>query len=162
MSMDWAYYTIWKFLKFVKYFIILPFNKKYLKKKTEKKKKEYQLILKTEISQILISLENSIQRVKTESENVSHSVVSDSLQPHGLCSPPGLCSSSVHEILQARILERMDTPFSRGSSRPRDRTSVSTLEADSLPSEPSVVYINEHVSHSRLCKYHVIPVERLK
>ena len=64
--MDWAYYTIWKFLKFVKYFIILPFNKKYLKKKTEKKKKEYQLILKTEISQILISLENSIH---SKSEN---------------------------------------------------------------------------------------------
>ena len=36
--MDWAYYTIWKFLKFVKYSIIFSFNKKYLKKKTEKKK----------------------------------------------------------------------------------------------------------------------------
>ena len=36
------------------------------------------------------------------------------------------------------------------------------LEADSLPSEPSVVYINEHVSHLRHCKYQVIPVERLK
>ena len=33
---------------------------------------------------------------------VSHSVVSNSLQPHGLCSPTG---SSVHTILQARILE---------------------------------------------------------
>ena len=35
------------------------------------------------------------------------------------CSPPG---SSVHEILQARILEWVAMPSSRGSSRPRDRT----------------------------------------
>ena len=33
--------------------------------------------------------------------------------------------SSVHEILQARILEWVATPSSRGSSRPRDRTCVS-------------------------------------
>ena len=38
------------------------------------------------------------------------------------CSPPG---SSVHGILQARILEWIAIPFSRGSSRPRDRTPVS-------------------------------------
>ena len=37
-------------------------------------------------------------------------------------SPPG---SSVHEILQARLLEWVAMPFSRGSSRPRDRTHVS-------------------------------------
>ena len=34
-------------------------------------------------------------------------------------SPPG---SSVHEILQARILEQVAIPFSRGSSQHRDRT----------------------------------------
>ena len=33
------------------------------------------------------------------------------------CSPPG---SSVHEILQERILEWVDISFSRGSSQPRD------------------------------------------
>ena len=38
------------------------------------------------------------------------------------CSPP---DSSVHGILQARILERVAMPFSRGSSRPRDGTQVS-------------------------------------
>ena len=38
------------------------------------------------------------------------------------CSPPG---SSVHGIFQARILEWVAVPFSRGSSRPRDRTQVS-------------------------------------
>ena len=38
------------------------------------------------------------------------------------CSPPGF---SVHGILQARILEWITIPFSRGSSQPRDQTWVS-------------------------------------
>ena len=37
------------------------------------------------------------------------------------CSLPG---SSVHGILQARILEWVAIPFSRGSSQPRDRSQV--------------------------------------
>ena len=37
------------------------------------------------------------------------------------CSPPG---SSVHGILQARILEWIAMPFSRGSSQPRDWTHI--------------------------------------
>ena len=41
--------------------------------------------------------------------------------PHG-SGPPG---SSVHEILQARILEWVAMPSSRGSSQSRDQTSVS-------------------------------------
>ena len=40
------------------------------------------------------------------------------------CSPPG---PSIHGILQTRILEWVAIPFSRGSSRPRDRTWVSHL-----------------------------------
>ena len=47
------------------------------------------------------------------------------------CSLPG---SSVHGILQARILEWVATPFSRWSFRPRDW--IQALQADSLPSEP--------------------------
>ena len=52
---------------------------------------------------------------------------------------------TVHGILQARILEWVDFPFSRGSSQHRDRSQVShiagrfftpTLQADSLPAEP--------------------------
>ena len=39
-------------------------------------------------------------------------------------SPPG---SSVHWILQARVLEWVAISFSRGSSRPRDRTRVSHI-----------------------------------
>ena len=40
------------------------------------------------------------------------------------CSPPG---SSVHGILQARTLEWVAMPFSRGSSQPRDQTHVSCI-----------------------------------
>ena len=50
------------------------------------------------------------------------------------CSLPG---SSIHGIFQARILEWVAISFSRGSSRPRDRTLVSRT-ADSLPCEPPV------------------------
>ena len=54
------------------------------------------------------------------------------------CSLPG---SSVHRILQARILEWTAMPSSRGSSWPRDRTCISYIsllhwQADSLPLAP--------------------------
>ena len=39
-------------------------------------------------------------------------------------SPPG---SSVHEIIQARTLEWVAMPSSRGSSQPRDQTLVSHI-----------------------------------
>ena len=51
------------------------------------------------------------------------SVVSDSLQPMD-CSPPG---SSVHGILQARILEWFVMLSSRGSSQPRFWTYISSV-----------------------------------
>ena len=48
-------------------------------------------------------------------------------------SPPG---SSVHEILQARILKWIAIPFSRVSSWPRDWTGSTTLQVDYLSSKP--------------------------
>ena len=48
-------------------------------------------------------------------------------------SPPG---SSVHGILQAKILEWVATPFSRGSSQPRDQTRVSCIASRFLLTEP--------------------------
>ena len=61
------------------------------------------------------------------------------------CSPPG---SSIHGILQARVLE--PTPmvaiaFSRGSSRPRDRTPVSCIPGRcfNLWATPEVLHILE-------------------
>ena len=46
-----------------------------------------------------------------------------------LCNPMGctLPDSSIHGNFQARILEWVGTSFSRGSSRPRDRTQVSCI-----------------------------------
>ena len=46
-----------------------------------------------------------------------------------LCSPMNcsLPGSSVHGILQARIVECVAIPFSRGSSRHRDETQVSCI-----------------------------------
>ena len=44
--------------------------------------------------------------------------------------------SSLHGILQARILEWIAIPFSRGSSGPRTEPRPPTLQTDSLLSEP--------------------------
>ena len=59
------------------------------------------------------------------------SVMSDSLQPYGLAGSSW--------ILQARVLEWVAMPFSRGSSWPRDQTHVTGLlhwQMGSLPLEP--------------------------
>ena len=48
--------------------------------------------------------------------------MSNSLWPHGLYSLPG---SSVHGILQARILEWVAISSSTGSSKPKDQTCIS-------------------------------------
>ena len=45
------------------------------------------------------------------------------------CSPPG---SSIHGISQARILEWIAIPFSRGSSWPRDQTHVFSIGRQTL------------------------------
>ena len=69
---------------------------------------------------------------------LSHSVVSSSLQPHR-------GQSSVHGILQARILEWVAIPFSSGSSQPRDQTRVSCLAGrfftTVLPGKPHSLYV---------------------
>ena len=57
--------------------------------------------------------------------------------PWTACSPPG---SSVRGILQARTLEWVAMPSSRGSSKPRDRTQISLCflhwQEGSLPLVP--------------------------
>ena len=65
-----------------------------------------------------------------QSESESCSVMSDSLWPHGLYN-------TVHGILQARILEWVAFPFSRGSFNPGIEPRSPTLQADfCLPAEP--------------------------
>ena len=66
------------------------------------------------------------------SESVNRSVVSNLFNPTD-GSLPGF---SVHGISQARILMWVAIPFSRESSRPRDKPRSSALWANSLPSEP--------------------------
>ena len=64
---------------------------------------------------------------KTETNILSESEIAQScpsLCDPMDCSPPG---SSVHWILQARILEWVAISFSRGSSQLRDRTQVSCI-----------------------------------
>ena len=87
----------------------------------------------------------------------SRSAVSDSSRPRGLqharlpcpSSSPGACWNScplsqwcdpmdytAHGVLQARTLEWVAFPFSRGSSRPKNQPRSPTLQVDSLPAEP--------------------------
>ena len=61
-------------------------------------------------------LQGSLLLRGKESESVSRSVMSMD------CSPPGF---SVCGVSQARILEWVAIPFSRGSSPPRDRARIS-------------------------------------
>ena len=72
------------------------------------------------------------------------------------CSPPG---SSVHTILQARILERVAILFSRGSSWPRDWTGVSCIGKWTLYhlSHQGSPYICYHVWNRQLVGRSCIP-----
>ena len=65
------------------------------------------------------------------------------------CSPPG---SSVHGILQARILEWVAVPFSRRSSQPRDRTQVSHIYRQSL----------YHLNHRIKIKVETFELQRMQ
>ena len=61
--------------------------------------------------------------------------MSDSLQPHELCSQPG---SSIHGIFQARILELVAISSFRRSSQSRDQTHVSCVSCISRQILPTV------------------------
>ena len=74
--------------------------------------------------QFSVDGQDCVSSLLFESESENGSVVSDSLQPHGLYS---------HGILQAKILEWIAFPFSRGSSQPRDRTQVSCIAGRRFP-----------------------------
>ena len=68
-------------------------------------------------------------------------------------SCPTLCDPmnyTVHGILQARILERVAFPFSRGSSQPRDRTQVC------LPHCKQILHQLSHKGSPLKCKHSTI------
>ena len=66
--------------------------------------------------------------------------------------PPGSC---VHGILQARLLEWVAIPSSRGSSQPRDRTHVSFVSSiagsffTAEPPEKPCLYIHMYLFFSK-------------
>ena len=71
-----------------------------------------------------------------------------------LCST--LCDSvdyTVHGILQARILEWVAFPLSRGSSQSRDQPRSLALQVDSLPAEPQGKPKNTGVSSLSLLQW---------
>ena len=73
-----------------------------------------------------------------------------------IVTPWTVVCSSVHGILQARILEWVSISFSRGSSQPRDRTA---LEADALTSEPRGYIQNQTLDlHTPPLWLHPVPV----
>ena len=86
---------------------------------------------------------------------VSHSILSNSLCPMD-CSPWG---SSIHGILQAKILEWVAISFSRGSTWPRDWTQVScfaggffTVWATTETLEAGYGYVNEYWHYENIYK----------
>ena len=56
---------------------------------------------------------------------------------------------SVHGILQAKILEWVAIPFSRGIPDPRIKSRSPALQADSLPSEPPGKPKDYHRGHQK-------------
>ena len=73
-------------------------------------------------------------------------------------SSSSLLGSSVHRILQARILEWIAMPFYMGSSWSRDGTHVSCIAGGFFTTEllgkPKMVYISYNLLHNRL--YNII------
>ena len=89
-----------------------------------------------------------------ESESVSHSVMSYSLQPLDY-NPPG---SSVHGISQARILEWVAISFSRGYSWPRNGTLISHIAGSTSEPPGKPLYFFTLVQNLRqsTCSYKLI------
>ena len=71
-------------------------------------------------------MSHSIHGKHLSFESESRSVMYKSLRVHGL----------VHGLLQARILEWVNFPFSRGFSQTGIKPRSPTLQEDSLPAEP--------------------------
>ena len=72
------------------------------------------------------------------------------------CSPPG---SSVHGILQTRILEWVAIPFSRESFQPGIKPRSPALQADSLLSEPPGKLYPRHTQKAEICPNQTKPLD---
>ena len=76
------------------------------------------------------------KRTTTPAESESHSVMSDSLQTHGLYSPYTVCDLYIPWNSPVQNTGVGSLSFSSGSSQPRDRTQVSRMAGASLTGEP--------------------------
>ena len=72
-----------------------------------------------------------------------------------------LPGSSVDGILQARILEWVVIPFSRGSSRPRDQTQVSCITGSFFTTESPRKPIVDYVGSLKWVKQHSVDKGKL-
>ena len=81
----------------------------------------------------LLLVQGHTAQKQAKSETVSCSVMSTLCDPID-CSPSGSC---IHGVFQARILECIAIPFSRGSSQTRDWTQVSWIDRRTLYHCPS-------------------------
>ena len=88
---------------------------------------------------------------KVKKAKVAQRVVADSLWLHEICSLPG---SSVHGIFQARILEWVAVPFSRGSSQSRVRIQAGLLNCR------QILYCLSHLGSPRILEWVVYPFLR--
>ena len=97
------------------------------------------IITKNKTQQVFMKMwRNSKPYILMESESVSHSVRSDSVT-----------GSSVHGILQERILEWVAIPFSEDLPDPGIKPGSPVLQADSLLSEPPGKAIQITVLHAK-------------
>ena len=62
---------------------------------------------------------------------------------------------TVHGILQARILEWVAIPFSRGSSQPRDRTQVSRIASRFFTSRATKLPPNQMTKTEMMELFHI-------
>ena len=81
-----------------------------------------------------------------------------------LCDPMdySLQGSSVHAVLQTKILEWVAIPFPRGASLPGIGPRSPTLQADDLPSEPPVFVLLWLISFSITSSGFIIALPRGK
>ena len=84
-----------------------------------------------------------------KNKNVQCVCVYDKVKVTQLCQTLWDCMDYiVHRILQARILERVAFPFSRGSSQPRDRSQVSRIAGGFFTSWAAREALNKYLKES--------------
>ena len=105
----------------------------------------YYLPLETLLHLVLLEAHSSYSSFKVKVGEVAQSCPT-------LCDPMdcSLSGSSVHGIFQARVLEWIAISFSRGSSRPRNRTRVSRIAGRRFAFKCGFKYHLPQPSHTEL------------